>query len=200
MNMKIWKKRDVKILESLEERRSYYDINKNLPVEEEKVFDLVEKATELVPDAFNMKSSRVVVAVGEKHNQLWDNIYNVFQGKVPREKIDGFKNGYGTILYFYDNDVVKSLQSQFPTYADRFPDWASQSSGMLQLSIWSGLRELGIGASLQHYNPVIDDMVREMFNLPESYILNAQMPFGGIGSHPAPKEKEDISKRVKIEK
>ena len=198
--MQLWKRKDVKILESLKERRSYYDINKNLPVEEGKVFDLVEQATELVPDAFNMKSSRVIVAVGAKHNQLWDNIYDVFQGKVPREKIDSFKNGYGTILYYYDNDVVKSLQSQFATYADRFPGWASQSSGMLQLTIWSGLRELEIGASLQHYNPVIDEMVREMFNLPESYVLIAQMPFGGIGSHPGEKEKEDISKRVKIVK
>jgi predicted oxidoreductase (fatty acid repression mutant protein) len=75
--------------------------------------------------------------------------------------------------------LSKSLQSQFALYADRFPGWAIQSSGMLQLSIWSGLRELGIGASLQHYNPVIDKMVREMFELPENYILNAQMPFGG---------------------
>lgn len=186
----------MKILELLKDRRTHYDINKNLPVGEDKVFDLVEKATELVPDAFNMKSSRVVVVTGEKQNQLWDNIYDVFEGKVPREKIDGFKNGYGTILYFYDENVVKDLQNQFEPYADRFPAWATQSAGMLQLSIWSGLKELGIGASLQHYNPVIDQMVKEMFNLPESYILNAQMPFGGIGSNPDEKPAEDISNRV----
>lgn len=188
----------MKILESLKERRSHYDINSDLPVNEVEVFDLVEKATELVPDAFNMKSSRVIVVTGEKQKELWDNIYEVFGGKVPRAKIDSFKNGYGTILYFYDKAVVKNLQDQFPTYAERFIEWASQSSGMLQISIWSGLKELGIGASLQHYNPVIDDMVKEMFDLPDSYSLNAQMPFGGINSNPAEKEKEDISKRVKI--
>lgn len=188
----------MKILESLKERRTHYDINRGLPVNEIKVFDLIEKATELVPDAFNMKSSRVIVVTGEKQDQLWDNIYDVFEGNVAREKIDSFKNGYGTILYFYDGDVVKNLQSQYALYADRFEGWAIQSSGMLQLSIWSGLKELGIGASLQHYNPVIDEMVKKMFQLPESYILNAQMPFGGIGSHPDEKAKEDISKRVKI--
>lgn len=188
----------MKILESLKGRRTHYDINKDLPVEEGKVFDLVEQATELVPDAFNMKSSRVVVVTGEKQNQLWDNIYDVFEGKVPRDKIDSFKNGYGTILYFYDGNVVKDLQNQFEPYADRFPMWAAQSAGMLQVSIWSGLKELGIGASLQHYNPVIDQMVKEMFNLPESYVLNAQMPFGGIGSNPDEKPAEDISNRVKI--
>lgn len=188
----------MKILESLKGRRTHYDINKNLPVEEVKVFDLVKQTTELVPDAFNMKSSRVIVVTGEKQDQLWDNIYDEFEGKVPREKIDSFKNGYGTILYFYDENVAKDLQSQFTTYADKFLDWAIQSSGMLQLSIWSGLKELGIGASLQHYNSVIDNMVREMFDVPENYVLNAQMPFGGIGSYPDEKAKEDISNRVKI--
>lgn len=43
-------------------------------------------------------------------------------------------------------------------------------------------------------------MVREMFDLPESYVLNVQMPFGGIGFHPGEKEKENISNRVKIVK
>lgn len=190
----------MKILESLKGRRSHYDINRDLPVDEAEVFDLIEKLTELVPDAFNMKSSRVLVVTGQKQEQLWDNIYDVFEGMVPREKIDGFKNGYGTILYFYDEEVVKNLQSKFEPYADKFPNWASQSSGMLQLSIWSGLKELGIGASLQHYNSVIDEMVKKMFNLPENYVLNAQMPFGGIGSNPEEKPKEDISKRVKIVK
>ena len=64
------------------------------------------------------------------------------------------------MLYFYDEAVVQALQAQFPLYAANFPGWALQSSGMLQLSVWSGLRELGVGASLQHYNPIIDKDVR----------------------------------------
>ncbi len=188
------------IIQSLEKRRSYYNISKELPVEIHEVISQIEKLTELVPDAFNMKSSRIVVALDEKQELLWDSIYDVFGGQVPREKIDSFKAGAGTILYFYDQEVVKGIQEQFPLYAGNFPVWAMQSSAMLQLSIWSGLRELGIGASLQHYNPVIDQKVRELFDLPESYLLIAEMPFGGIGEEPAPKEKEDISKRVLIKK
>lgn len=190
----------MKILKSLKKRRSHYDINKDIPVKEEKVFDFIEKATELVPDAYNMKSSRLVVVTGAKQDELWDNIDKVFEGKIAREKIESFRNGYGTILYFYDNAIVKELQEKFPPYADNFPKWANQSAGMLQLSIWSGLKELDIGASLQHYNPVIDDMVKEMFDLPDSWVLNAQMPFGGIGSHPDAKPAEDISLRVKYAK
>ena len=69
---------------------------------------------------------------------------------------------------------------------------------MLQISVWSGLRELEIGASLQHYNPVIDNTVREMFNVPEGWQLVAEMPFGGIAAEPAAKDKEDISKRFAV--
>lgn len=188
------------IIQSLEKRRSYYAISKSLPVEEAKIIECIEQLTEIVPDAFNMKSSRVVVALGEKQDILWDTIYDVFGGKVEREKIDSFKAGAGTVLYFYDEEVVKGLEDAFPTYAQNFKGWALQSSGMLQISIWSGLRELGIGASLQHYNPIIDVKVKELFDLPESYHLIAQMPFGGILQEPDKKEKEDISKRVIIKK
>lgn len=186
------------IVESLKKRRSYYNINKDLPLSIEDVEKQIKTVTELVPDAFNMKSSRLVILFGEKQEQLWDLIFNSFGGKVSREKIDSFKAGAGTILFFYEDTVVKGLQEKFPLYAENFPIWANHSSGMLQLSLWAALRELGIGASLQHYNPVIDKAVKEAFGIPEEYIMIAQMPFGGIVSEPEAKEKEEISKRVRI--
>lgn len=188
------------IIEALEKRRSYYNINRELPVSMEELTKRIETLTELVPDAFNMKSSRLVVVLGEKQDLLWDSIYEVFGGQIPKDKTDSFKAGAGTVLFFYDQAVVKGLQDQFPLYAGNFPGWALQANAMLQISIWSGLRELGIGASLQHYNPVIDQKIRELFDVPESYQLIAQMPFGGIVEEPGPKEKEDISKRVRIVK
>lgn len=188
------------IIQALETRRSVYGIEKELPVAEQVVIDTIIRTTELVPDAFNMKSQRVVLALGEKQDQLWDTIYDVFGGKVSREKIDSFKAGAGTVLYFYDSAVVTEMQKAVPAYAQNFPVWANQSNGMLQICIWAALRELGIGASLQHYNPVIDEAVKKLFDLPDSYILIAQMPVGGIVNPPAEKEKEDIYARVKIVK
>ena len=186
------------ITESLKQCRSYYHINKILPVSEETIIEQIKEITELVPDAYNMKSSIIVVALNEQHDQLWDMIYEAFNGKISREKIDSFKAGAGTILYFYDQQVIEAMQQQFPLYADNFPVWANQASGMLQLSLWSGLRELGIGASLQHYNPIIDEQVHELFALPKQYKLIAQMPFGGIGTEAIAKPKEDINQRVLI--
>ena len=186
------------MINTLKLRRSIYSLNKNLPVSEAEVKKLIEQVTELVPDAFNMKSARVIAAFGEQQNKLWDEIYNVFNGKVAREKIDSFKAAAGTVLYFIDNEVVKGLQEKFAAYAANFPIWANQANGMLQFSIWSALRELNIGANIQHYNPVIDNKVKELFDVPESWSLTAQMPFGGIVKEPEAKESEDISKRVKF--
>lgn len=188
------------IAEALEKRRSYYQLNKDLPVSEKQVKELITRVTELVPDAFNMHSARIIVALGDKQDELWDTIYDAFGGKVAREKIDGFKAAAGTILYFYDEDVVKAMQENFQPYAQNFPIWANQANGMLQINLWTALRELNIGANIQHYNPVIDDAVKKLFNVPGSWKLIAQMPFGGIAAEPDPKEKEDISKRVQFVK
>ena len=186
------------IREALLKRRTVYALNKVLPVTEDEVIKAIEETVALVPDAFDSKSQRVVVALGDKHNELWDAIFDAFEGKVAREKIDGFKAAAGTILYFTDESVTKGLMESYPDYAPNFPVWHGQANGMLQISVWAALSELGVGANLQHYNPVIDEAVRKLFNVPDNYVLVAEMPFGGISAEPAPKAKEDISNRVKI--
>lgn len=188
------------LIEMLKNRRSIYQLGKNIPVSDDEIIKFVNEATEFVPDAFNMKSQRVVLALGAKHDALWDAIYEAFGGKVAREKIDSFKAAHGTVLYFYDDAVVKSLQEKFSLYAANFPIWARDANGMLQISIWTGLRDMGVGANIQHYNPVIDEAVKKLFSVPDNYILVAQMPFGEILAEPEPKEAEDISLRVKVER
>lgn len=186
------------IYSGLADRRSIYALGKDIPVSDDEVTAAIRRVTELVPDAFNMKSQRIVVALGEKQDALWDAIYDAFGGKVAREKIDGFKAAHGTVLYFYDNAVISTMQENVPAYANNFPVWALQSNGMLQFSVWTTLRAMGIGANLQHYNPVIDDTVKELFDLPDTYVLLAQMPFGSIEAQPDSKPAEDVDARVVI--
>ena len=52
-----------------------------------------------------------------------------------------------------------------------------------------------IGANLQHYNPLIDDVVQYEFNIPQNWRMVAQMPFGGISSTPFPHTIDDIDKK-----
>lgn len=191
-------------IEMIKSRRSVYSLNKDLPVFPEKIIELVRDCVRYVPDAFDMKSQRVLVIMGDKHTEFWNAVYDALVaetgGRFSRERTDSFAAGAGTILYFYDGAAVEETRRQYPGYAENFHDWVMQSNGMLQFAIWTGLANLGVGASLQHYNPVIDKMVREKFNLPESWTLVAQMPFGGIAAAPKPKIVEDIDLRVKIEK
>lgn len=195
------------LLQSMNKRRSIYALGKfdkntdngsNYAEEIKKVQSLVEEVTELTPDAFNMKSAHVLIVDGKKHDELWDTIYEAFDGKVNREKIDMFKNAQGTILYFTDTEVVKGLEESYPLYAQNFSHWASQALGMLEHNVWTALAEHNIGANIQHYNPVIDLKVQELFNIPKTWKLDAQMPFGKILAPAEAKEKEDISKRVKF--
>ncbi len=187
-------------IDALSKRRTQYVLGRSLPVAEEDVFDLIQKVTALTPDAFNMRSARVIVAAGEKQDALWKAIDRVFGGKVPKEKIEGFRAAYGTILYFIDTSVVQAMAAQFPRYAENFPLWANHAGGMLQFNLWTGLRTLGVGANIQHYNPVIDDAVKALFDVPDSWKLIAQMPFGSIEAEAAAKEGEDITRRVWIRK
>ena len=75
-------------------------------------------------------------------------------------KLQGFA-GAGTILFFEDTDIVKNLQDSFPLYADNFPVWSEQATGLTQANVWTALAQENIGANLQHYNPVIDEAVAQ---------------------------------------
>jgi len=56
----------------------------------------------------------------------------------------------------------------------------------------------GLGATLQHYNPLIDDEVKAAWHIPSSWKLIAQMPFGNPVSPAGEKEFQPLSERVKV--
>jgi predicted oxidoreductase (fatty acid repression mutant protein) len=102
------------------------------------------------------------------------------------------------ILFFEDQDAVKSLQAKFPAYAERFGPWATQSIGMLEFVMWTALEAEGLGANLQHYNPLIDADVASTWKIPESWTLNAQMVFGSRNGPAGEKEFSPIEDRFKV--
>ncbi len=189
----------------VENRRSYYAIDKKSPISDKEIREIIEHAVKYVPAAFNSQSSRVVLLLEENHDKLWEITRETLRKLVPSEsfsstdeKINSFKNGYGTILFFEDQAVVEGLQEQFSLYKEQFPVWSLQSSGMLQYTIWITIEGAGLGASLQHYNPLIDDEVKKEWNLPGKWKLLAQMPFGTPVAEPGAKEFAPIDSRVKV--
>lgn len=172
-------------LDALKRRRTQYSLGRNLPVSHEAVTTLIQEAVKHAPSSFNSQSSRAVILFGAQSLKLWDIAKAALRKIVPADafaatekKLDSFAAGAGTVLFFEDQDVVRALQEKFPLYADNFPVWSEQAGGMAQLSVWSTLANAGIGASLQHYNPLIDEAVAKEWNIPASWKLRAQMPFG----------------------
>ena len=190
--------------EALKERRSIYAISKETRVSNERIQEVINEAVLHTPSAFNSQSARVVVLFGENHNKLWDITEASLKKIVPeenfaptKEKIDSFRNGYASVLFFEDQNVVKNLQEQFSLYKDNFPVWSQQSSGMLQYVIWTSLAVEGLGASLQHYNELIEEDVAKEWNIPSGWKLVAQMPFGKPVAGAGEKEFLPLDERVK---
>jgi len=173
------------MIEAIGKRRSQYALGSTLPVGNDAVDTLVREAVRLSPTSFNSQSSRAVILFGAEHLKLWSIVKETLRAIVPAEsfastegKVDSFAAGAGTVLFFEDQEPIAKLQESFPLYAENFPIWSEQSSGMAQLAVWSALADVGIGASLQHYNPLIDQKVIDTWDLPETWKLRAQMPFG----------------------
>lgn len=195
------------IFNLLDKRSSRYGIEKSTTVTEEQVVTLVENAIQKTPSSFNAQTQRAVVLFGEKSDKFWDITLEELRKVAPAEgfentvaKINSFKAGNGTILYYFDKNVVTGLQEQFALYADNFPIWAQQENGMFQLVTWTALESLGLGGSLQHYNPLVDAPTAAEFDVPSNWQLVAQMPFGNPIDQHSLKDKMDVNEKVLIVK
>ncbi len=192
-------------MNALRHRRSIYALGKKEVLARPRVEELVREAVTHTPSAFNSQSSRTVLLFGEESDKLWSLVGEALKPLVPPEsfgktleKLQGFAKGYGTILFFEDQSVVEGLQGRFPLYAEKFPLWSAQSNGMLEFAVWTALESEGLGASLQHYNPVIDEAVRKAWNLPDTWKLYAQMPFGSVEAPAGEKEFLPLADRIRV--
>lgn len=190
---------------AVKERRTIYGISKETTISDERIQEIIKDAVKYTPSAFNSQSARVVVLFGKNHDKLWNITKEALRKVVPEnnfapteEKINSFKNGYGTVLFFEDTSVIESLQQQFATYKDNFPIWSQQASGMNQYVIWTSLSMEGMGVSLQHYNELIEEDVKKQWDIPNNWKLIAQMPFGKPTTPAGDKEFMPLEERVKV--
>lgn len=191
--------------EAVTNRRTNYALGRNVTVLPSQITAAVEKMAHEVPSAFNMQSARVVLAFGEHHDKIWSITMDALRAVVAADKfapteakIQGFAAAYGTVLFFEETSVVEKMQQQFAAYAANFPIWAQQANGMLQFAVWTALTNMGLGVNLQHYNPLIDAAVKEYFQVPDSWQLVSQMPFGEILEPPKAIEKLPVAERVRV--
>lgn len=192
--------------EALKHRRTSYNISNSSPVSDNEIKEIIDFAVTNVPSAFNSQTTRVVLLLGENHTKLWNITKDTLRKIVPEEAFgqteakinNSFNCGYGTILFYEDTEIVKNLQQAFPLYKDKFPVWSQQTSAMHQLAVWTMLEDAGFGASLQHYNPLIDEAVAKEWAINPNWELIAEMPFGTPTQQPGEKEFKPLDQRVLV--
>lgn len=180
-------------------------LNKELPISNDKVIELVQAAVLHAPSAFNSQSSRAVVLLGAEHTKLWDEFARpALKAVLPEAqwastegRLNLFTAAAGTVLLFEDEAPVQALQQKLPAYAEHFPSWSEQAHGIVAAYAWSALAQEKIGGNLQHYQFAFADKVTAEYKLPESWKLKAQLVFGGIGAPAGEKAFQPIEDRVK---
>lgn len=187
-------------------RRSIYGLSDEKIVPKQRIIEIVRDAVKHVPSSYNSQSTRAVVLFDDNHKAFWQLTLDELKKVTPPDRFpatqrkveESFASGYGTVMYFVDKKVVDDLVAKFPLYAEKFAVWAQHSNAMHQFVIWSALEAEGLGASLQHYNPLVDEAVRQKWNVPAEWQLIAQMPFGKPAQSPGEKEFQSLDERVWI--
>ena len=182
-------------IEAVTHRRSYYHLDNRAMVEDSEVVNLIDELLTTMPSPFNVQSARLVLLLDEQHRELWHIVLDALRHAIPAERFEktkqkvehAFLSGHGTILFYEDQDALNRMRQNFPLYAKSVDSWSEQSSGMMQFAVWTALEDMGYGASLQHYNPLIDKAVAERWLINPDWRLMAQMPFGTPLDTPAPR-------------
>ncbi|TCB74713.1 nitroreductase family protein [Acinetobacter sp. ANC 3781] len=193
-------------LDLINKRRTIYAVGKNVEQSPEYLTELIQHAIKQSPSSFNSQSSRAVILFNDEHEKFWGFVKEKLKSYAKDEdaaaktvaKMDSFAAGVGTVLFFEDMDVIQGLQEQFPSYADNFPVWAEHSTAIAQFATWTALHTDGLGASLQHYNPIVDEQVHAEWNIPASWKLRAQLVFGSVEGEAKDKAYMDDAVRFKV--
>ncbi|WFC97310.1 hypothetical protein MYAM1_000020 [Malassezia yamatoensis] len=191
-------------LSAVTNRRTIYHLSKKQILPDSELVQLVQQAVREAPSAFNVQSSRVVLLLGKEHDRYWkqtvvDALRSAKGEKAvtaSEPKLQGFAAGAGTILFFEDENLIKQQQETYPSYAVNFPVWSLHSSGMAQVYTWSLLEAEGYGANLQHYGNLTAEMLKQQYNVPESWRLQSEMVFGYPESPAGEKEYMPDHERV----
>ncbi|MBQ8180274.1 MAG: nitroreductase family protein [Candidatus Methanomethylophilaceae archaeon] len=191
------------LMQLLDERRSEYSLGSDTGVDPSVVEGNLRRVVRNLPSPYNSQPSRAVLVTGEDHRVLWEIVRSTLHARMgdgdrfdtTSRKVDGFSAAAGTVMFFIVDGVTDDLIARYPSYSGTFPVWAEQACAMMQFAVWIALRDMGLGANLQHYNPLIDAEVHRVFGIPAGWRLVSQMPFGRIVEPAGPLEKlppEDV--------
>lgn len=119
------------VIEAIKERRSHYQLNKEAPISDSKIKELVEQAILHVPSSFNSQSTRIVVLLNKDHEQFWDYVIEVLKPLTPEDKFDGTKQ------------KISGFRAAYGTVSRNVPfDWGSSVEAPLRCGVLHDVGEL----------------------------------------------------------
>lgn len=196
---------ELTFIDQLKKRRSIYALGKRVHYSQAYLCEIIQEAVRSCPSAYDSQSTRIAVLFADSHHQFWEIVKQVQRQHVPEHIYEGVElklnqcaEAYGTILFYEDQSVIQQLQKKMPLNSEDFPAWSEQTSGMAQFAVWATLADSGLGASLQHYNPLIDEKVAEHFDIDKNWLLRAQLCFGSIEQTVEEKLQQPDQYRFKI--
>lgn len=130
------------------------------------------------------------------------------------------------VLFYEDRQCFETLRADpaLGRYANFYESWSDQTSAMHQyvgmslpsfaspmllhpcawlayhrgMSVWSAFAAEGIGATIQHYNPLVDETVRKTWDINPEWTLVAQLVFGKKEGPPKEKTFKPLEERLFI--
>lgn len=73
------------LLQAFKTRRTNYVLGKDVTVPDDTIIAMIQDIVREVPSAFNMQSGRVVIALGAKHDAIWQITMDTLRAIVPEE-------------------------------------------------------------------------------------------------------------------
>ena len=178
---------ELTFVDQLKKRRSIDQLGKRVHYSQTYLGEIIQEAVRSCPSAYDSQTTRIVVLFADSHHQFWEIVKQVQRQHMPASiyegmeiKLNQYAAAYGTVLFYEDQAVIQQLQKKMPLNSEDFPAWSEQTSGMAQFAVWTTLADSGLGASLQHYSPLIDERVAEHFQIEKNWLLRAQLCFGSI--------------------
>lgn len=185
-------------LKSIANRRTIYALSKESTISHERIQEILVETIKHSPSSFNNQAQRAVLLVGAEHDKLWDFADAHVKEVLPqayeglKQRLAGYRGGYGTVMFFEDSQSLEPFVAQHPNFP--FGQWGDHSQGMLQIHTWDAFELEGLGANLQHYNfiPGFTEKVRNMWDLPATWDLRAQLVFGKPTGQPYEKKFDQV--------
>lgn len=167
------------------EKRVIHGISKQSSIFNENIQKIINNAIKYTSYFWDFQNIGVLLLLGEDHNKVWDITKETLRKKVSaenfsftEEKINSLRNAYGTMLFFEDKSAIEESESQIVIHNVNLSISHRKYLDILELVLNTASENESQGALLQHYNYFIDGEIQKEWDVPDSWKLIVQMPFG----------------------